>query len=153
MQLAYSDIPSSQIEETRKLPQITVYNDWHPGNILYRWPRIRGLIDFDSLVEAPRIVDFQNALTYILIGGSRPNPGLVTAFSRGYREILRLSPRERSLIYPVMLDRIAWLVDDIIGEVRKAGASTRDTLAIRLIRLFCWIGEHEGSVLRSVMTR
>ncbi len=152
MQMAYSDIPAAQIEEVRKLPKITVYNDWHPGNILYRWPRIRGMIDFDSLVEAPRIIDFQNALTYILIGKTKPNPSLLSAFSGGYNKVSPIFSDEVSLLCPAMLDRIVWLAADIIDEVRRVGASTREALAVRLIQLFCWMNENGGTVLRSLHT-
>jgi Ser/Thr protein kinase RdoA (MazF antagonist) len=144
MQLAYSDIPSSQIEETRKLPQITVYNDWHPANILYRWPRIRGLIDFDSLVEAPRIVDFQNALTWVLIGKSRPDPKLATAFSAGYRDVFPLSQLEVSLINDVMMDRVLWLIADIVDEMRVTGTSRRESLALILIKLSVWLYKQDS---------
>ena len=150
LQVAWSHIPPTQIEEARKLPRITVYNDWHSGNILYRWPRIRGLIDFDSLVEAPRIVDFQNALTWVLVGHVEPDPDLLSAFSGGYQEISPLSPHEVSLLYPVMLDRIAWLATDILEEMRRGGTSTRYDLAVCLIRLSIWITDYKDSALRGL---
>ena len=135
--LAISD---SEVEDVHRLQKITTYNDWHPWNIVNRFGAIHGLVDFDSVVEAPRIVDFQNALTYALIGKEfRPDQDVLTGFAKGYCAVLPLSSLERSLIFPVMLDRIAWLIGSILDEIRYKGTKGKEDLAIRLIELFSWL--------------
>ena len=150
---AYTAIPASEIAAVSTLARTTIYNDWHPWNIVNRSGKIHGLIDFDGVVEAPRIVDFQNALTYALASEEfRPRHELVSAFASGYCRVLPMSSTERGLIYPVMLDRIAWmvanLVEDVCGEARNQGEgiTIREGLAIRLIRLFVWLRNHRDRI-------
>src|SRR6185436_19885872 len=103
------------------------YNDWHRFNVIERRGKLVALIDYDSVVEAPRIVDVQNALTYVLLGTRAPDLRLAEAFLEGYAERIALSRRERSLLYPLLLDRMAALVADIVGEARDASTSARAT--------------------------
>ena len=121
------------------LPLQTIYNDWHPNNVLERGGKIVGLIDFDSLVEAPRIVDVQNALAYVLMNCATPDIATAEAFLGGYESSAALSSRERGLLWPVMMDRLLWLVIDVMREKESVGRSHREALAIRAIRLMDWI--------------
>lgn len=139
-------IPARQIEAVARLPIRTAYNDWHRYNRIARDGRVVGIIDFDSVTAAPRIVDFQNALGYVLIG---PGPledrdegeilDLAAAFARGYNSIAPLSSLEASLIQSVLVDRALWLVGDIASEVRQRGTSSRESLGCRLIDLTRWL--------------
>jgi Ser/Thr protein kinase RdoA (MazF antagonist) len=146
---AYMAILDPEIEDVRRLQRITVYNDWHPWNIIVnRSGTIHGLVDFDSVVEAPRIVDFQNALTYALIGKEfRPDHDVVAGFAKGYCDVLPLSSLERSLVFPVMLDRITWLIASILDEIREKGTKGKEDLAIRLIELFSWVRKRREQLL------
>jgi Ser/Thr protein kinase RdoA (MazF antagonist) len=138
---AYTAISEPEVEYVRKLETLTIYNDWHPWNIVNRSGVIHGLIDFNSVVEAPRIVDFQNALTWVLSSEKfRPNHEIVTGFTKGYCSVFPLSPLERALVYPVMLDAIGRMVaDNLIDETREKGQYQKDGIAIRLTRLFLWL--------------
>ena len=154
---AYNAISASDIAAVRKLARTTIYNDWHPWNIVNRFGKISGLIDFDGVVEAPRIVDFQNALTYALASEEfRPRHELVSELVSGYCRVLPLSSSERGLVYPVMLDRIAWmianLIEDVCGESRAQGegVTLREGLAIRLILLFIWLRDHRDRIARDL---
>jgi homoserine kinase type II len=138
-------LPAS-LATVAELPTITAYYDWHRFNIIDRGGALAGLIDYDSIVEAPRIVDVQSALTYVLLSKKTPDLRLASAFLEGYSEFVRLSRRETSLVYPVWLDRIAWLVADIVGEVRRAGTSTREPLGYALLGLFSWVTAHEAEI-------
>src|SRR6185436_11783318 len=104
------------------------YNDWHRFNVIERRGKLVALIDYDSVVEAPRIVDVQNALTYVLLGTRTPDLRLANALLEGYAERIPLSPSETSLLYPVWLDQMAWLVADIVADERNTRASTRADL-------------------------
>jgi Ser/Thr protein kinase RdoA (MazF antagonist) len=106
---------------------------------LERDGRIVGLIDFDSLVEAPRIVDVQNALAHLLMSSATPDLAIVREFLSGYESAAPLSSEERPLLWPVMLDRLLWLVSDIRRERERVGRSARDGLEARAIRLLDWI--------------
>ena len=144
-------IPSADIAKYADLQRITIYNDWHRHNMLTIGGRISGLIDFDAIIEAPRIVDVQNALTYILVSKNQPDRRLISAFCEAYREMAPLSQLEVSLIYPVMLDRIAWWTGDLIGQARREGAGPPETLLIRLIRLFSWLSQRHDRLTSDLM--
>jgi Ser/Thr protein kinase RdoA (MazF antagonist) len=61
---AYDDILAADKESIRRLPKIPIYDDWHGHNLLAVNGKVIGLVDFDSLVTAPGIVDVQNGLLY-----------------------------------------------------------------------------------------
>jgi len=47
-----------------------VHSDWHPGNMLFRGPRVVAVIDYDSARIQQRILDVANgALQFSIIGG------------------------------------------------------------------------------------
>lgn len=131
----YLTIADSEITAVESLPKQTIYNDWHRWNLVSERGRVTGLIDFDSLVEAPRIVDVQNALGYVLMSAIVPWGGVVPGFMRGYCEVAPLSREELRLLWPVMIDRLAWLLSDEIG-----GAN--DTRRIfRILRVLHWLSK------------
>jgi Ser/Thr protein kinase RdoA (MazF antagonist) len=137
----------------QRLPTITAYDDWHRHNVLERSGAITGLIDFDSIVEAPRIVDVQNALTYVLASTATPQWRLLAAFLDGYESVAPLTDDEPPLVYPVMLDRVAWLTADILDEICRTGRSTRESVAVALIRLFAWMRSHEREWIALMQAR
>jgi len=50
-------------------PQI-IHSDWHPGNMLFRGPRIVAVIDYDASRQLQRVQDLANgALQFSMIGG------------------------------------------------------------------------------------
>src|SRR5690606_15062778 len=125
---AYRQIPASQIEQVAGLRTITVYNDWHRYNRITQSGAITGIIDFDSVVAVPSFVDFQNALAHIVIGRVHPARQSFKAFFEGYRGVVNLAAVEIALIYPVMLDRLIWLIADVVDDGRRNGPSTREDL-------------------------
>ncbi len=51
-------------------PMQIVHADWHPGNMLFRGPRIVAVIDYDSARIQQRILDVANgALQFSILGG------------------------------------------------------------------------------------
>jgi len=51
-------------------PRQIIHSDWHPGNMLFRGPRVVAVIDYDSARLQPRIMDIANgALQFSLLGG------------------------------------------------------------------------------------
>jgi len=113
---AYSNIDVANREAIENLEKIPIYNDWHGNNILSIDKRIIGLIDFDSLTVAPRVVDIQNGLLYAAGTGDGINLSKLEAFIQGYCSILPLSEFELSLTYSVMIDRITFIISEILTE-------------------------------------
>lgn len=146
----YSDLPAAQINKVKELNKTVVYNDWHPHNMITRHGRIVGLIDYDSVVEAPTMVGFQNALTHILISKPTVDRDLALAFAAGYGRVLQLAPVEVSLIGPIMLDRVCRLIADVLDRVRRESSPLLQELAIRLIRLGAWLKENEELLTEDV---
>ncbi|MEX0774249.1 MAG: phosphotransferase [Phycisphaeraceae bacterium] len=51
-------------------PMQIVHSDWHPGNMLFRGPRVVAVIDYDSARIQQRILDAANgALQFSILGG------------------------------------------------------------------------------------
>jgi homoserine kinase type II len=51
-------------------PMQIVHSDWHPGNMLFRGPRVVAVIDYDAARIQQRIIDAANgALQFSIIGG------------------------------------------------------------------------------------
>ena len=51
-------------------PTQIVHSDWHPGNMLFRGPRVVAVIDYDAARIQQRIIDVANgALQFSILGG------------------------------------------------------------------------------------
>ena len=74
MQDAYCD--AAKRVETAGLsewPAQIVHGDWHPGNMLFRGPKVVAVIDYDAARIQQRILDVGNgALQFSILGGSEP---------------------------------------------------------------------------------
>lgn len=119
---AYSSISSykSIINGMQKIP---VHYDLHGGNILKLGNRIIGLIDFDALAVAPRIIDVQNALLHMSRTRREISLSQSKAFIEGYVSIWSLSPDELDAIYPLMIERLFASIAQVIKT--KCTESTR----------------------------
>ena len=124
------------------LPTTPVYYDWHSKNIITRWGATAGLIDYDSLGVAPRIVDFQNALTYVLIARASLAPELARAFARAYRSVFPLGAAELTLVYPVLVDRATWLLTNLLKTLAINHSRGLEERARRLLDLLVWLEDN-----------
>ena len=136
---AIDKIPCSDKVTTKSLVSMPIYDDWHGHNIVSAKGKIVGLIEFDSLVTAPRIVDIQNAL--LDVAGTKQGVDIrqLPAFIQGYTAVLPLSKLELSLVYSLMIDRITAIISDILSEKKAKGSRHRDGVLIFLITLLNWI--------------
>lgn len=51
-------------------PMQIVHSDWHPGNMLFRGPKVVAVIDYDSARHQQRVTDIANgALQFSILGG------------------------------------------------------------------------------------
>jgi Ser/Thr protein kinase RdoA (MazF antagonist) len=119
----YVDIPDAVVSRVAGLRRQTVYNDWHRGNLLEIEGSIRGLIDFDSVLEAPEIVDFQNGLSNLLMALPDPHEEAIGRYRRGYQDGAESYDLPIELLWPVMRDRLLWLVGRRAGKSSKREAN------------------------------
>ena len=71
LQTSYSDA-AIQINEMglSDWPMQVVHSDWHPGNMLFRGPRVVAVIDYDAARIQQRVIDVANgALQFAILGG------------------------------------------------------------------------------------
>jgi len=143
---------ATDIEAVGALPTTSVYYDWHSKNIITRWGATAGLIDYDSLGVAPRIVDFQNALSYVLIARASLAPELARAFAGAYQRIVPLGAAELALVYPVMVDRATWLLTNLLETLAIKRSRGLEERARRLIGLLVWLEDNREFMTSLIAT-
>lgn len=149
---AYRKIPDSHVVAVGELSCLASYGDWHRYNRVVRAGRIQGLIDFDSVMWAPRVVDFQGALSYVMMSTPEPSVPLIRAFAEGYGNVWPLTPADADLVPSLMLDRLLWLLADIVEDVQVQGPGFRDDLGTQLIGCARWLtanGDHFAEAVRA----
>lgn len=95
----------------KKLPKIAIHNDVNDYNVLVenfsdQTAVVSGLIDFGDMLRAPRICDLAIAGAYIVLDQPKPLQALA-ALVAGYHRENPLSEQELSLLYPLVLTRLA----------------------------------------------
>jgi homoserine kinase type II len=61
----------SEEEGLKDWPIQIIHTDWHPGNMLFRGPRVVAVIDYDTSRLLQRIIDVANgALQFSILGGN-----------------------------------------------------------------------------------
>jgi 4-aminobutyrate aminotransferase-like enzyme/Ser/Thr protein kinase RdoA (MazF antagonist) len=93
------------------LPPVPIHNDINDYNILValdadRLPRISGLIDFGDMVATPAICELAIAGAYAVLDQEKPLEALA-ALVAGYHAAHPLSGEELTLIWPLLLTRLA----------------------------------------------
>jgi Ser/Thr protein kinase RdoA (MazF antagonist) len=136
---AYNSIPTADKEGLKHLEKIPIYNDWHGNNILSINGEIIGLIDFDSLTVAPRIVDVQNGLLYSAGSQAGIDIPRMQAFMQGYSSVWPLSQAELALTRSLMIDRVTSLISNILAERKTKNNRSKDDVLIFLIQVVNWI--------------
>jgi len=112
-------------------PMQIVHSDWHPGNMLFRGPRVVAVIDYDAARIQQRVIDAANgALQFSIIGGG-DNPAQwpdyidesrYKRFLRAYDEINVLSRAELRTIPWLMIEA---LVAESVIPVAATGSFAR----------------------------
>lgn len=122
---AYSQA-SLQVEQLgfSEWPQQIVHSDWHPGNMLYRGPRVVAVIDYDAARINQRIVDVANgALQFSITGGGDDcskwpdylDESRFKRFLRGYDSTYRSTPEQMLSVAEVKA--VPWLmIEALIAE-------------------------------------
>lgn len=115
----YKKITQIQRQIAEKIPIIPAYIDWHGNNIIQNHGKIVGIIDFDSLTIAPRILDLQNALFQFFdpLRGILNSKG--NAFLKGYNSMLKLSSNEIEVAYFLLIERLIWWIKYLLEDSPK----------------------------------
>ena len=93
------------------LPTTALHNDINDHNILIDFHppagfRVTGIVDFGDMINAPFVCDLSIAAAYAVFGQPRPFDALC-ALVRGYHSVRALSDLELSLVFPLLLTRLA----------------------------------------------
>jgi len=134
-------------------PKQIVHSDWHPGNMLFRGPRVVAVIDYDAARVQQRVLDVANgALQFSIIGGGE-DPGTwpdyvdesrFKRFLRGYDGVpdAMLSRAELKVIPPLMVEA---LIAEAVIPIAATGSFARmkglDFLKM-VDRKVRWLQEH-----------
>jgi homoserine kinase type II len=92
-----------------------IHSDWHPGNMLFRGPRVVAVIDYDSARLQQRVIDVANgALQFSILGGGEDasawpeymDESRFKQFLRGYHELNQLDPAEVLAVPWLMIEAL-----------------------------------------------
>jgi len=98
-------------------PMQVCHSDWHPGNLLFRGPRVVAVIDYDAARLQQRVLDVANgALQFSIIGGGDdpadwpeyPDESRFKRFIRGYDSVPEavLSRAELAVMPHLMIEAL-----------------------------------------------
>lgn len=149
---AYNRITVADRDAIEGLEKIPVYNDWHGNNILSKAGKIVGLVDFDSLTVAPRIVDIQNSLLYAAGSNEGIDLPRLLAFIQGYGSVLPLSELEVSLIPALLIDRVTSIIADLLAQRSRTNDRSRDEVLSFLIKALNWVITHTEAFIDCLYT-
>lgn len=95
--------------------QTVIHGDWHPGNLLFRGPKVAVVLDFDAAKAAPAVIDLANGMLQFSIIRGRGDPSEWPAFfdeSRmrrffmGYVSRADLSPEQVACLPHLMVESL-----------------------------------------------
>jgi Ser/Thr protein kinase RdoA (MazF antagonist) len=91
------------------LPKQLIHRDPNPANFLFQDGQLTGILDFEMVVNGPRIFDLCYCGTSLLVSAYPDNdkmqlwPGLFRGLSKGYQETFPLKPVEKSSLYAILV--------------------------------------------------
>lgn len=136
---ALSNIPDRDMKSVSDLPKIPSYRDWHGYNILVRANQVSGLIDFDSLVESPRLKDFQCALICVASSKKGIEFNKMKTFIQSYFSVLPIDQPELMFTYSVAIDRLANFIAELLIDRRINKNLSKDQNIISAILTINWL--------------
>jgi Ser/Thr protein kinase RdoA (MazF antagonist) len=142
-------------------PRQIVHSDWHPGNMLFRGPRVVAVIDYDAARIQQRILDAANgALQFsILGGGDDPSKwpdhidlSRYKRFLRGYDSVPDgvLSRAELSVVPWLMIEA---LIAEAVIPIAATGSFARmEGVGFMLMvrRKVRWLQKHAEDLVAAV---
>lgn len=112
----------SFLEEYRRLPQIVIHGDYHPGNLKYSAGKVVAMLDFELANTDARLIDVAFALRYFCIVRDAFDGKLAEDFLGSYESALAETPgigpltsRERDFLPGMIrlsnLHMIYWIIE------------------------------------------
>lgn len=83
-----------------KLP---IHYDFHKGNILFKGDRVVGILDFERMLYAPRILDIAQLIKCTYASGKKRFMERVNLIVKEYKKINSLTKKEEELILPILV--------------------------------------------------
>lgn len=142
-------------------PKQIVHGDWHPGNMLFRGPRVVAVIDYDGARIQQRVIDVANGALQFSITGKGDDPALWPEHldEARYRGFLDGYDRVPDCVLSrAELDAVPWLmIEALIAEsiipIAATGSFARMEgvgFLLMVERKVRWLQEH-GERLAAVL--
>ncbi|MEM8737183.1 MAG: phosphotransferase [Planctomycetota bacterium] len=142
-------------------PQGIAHADWHPGNMLYRGPRVVAVIDYDAARMQQRIIDVANgALQFSIVGGGDDpsewpdyvDESRLKRFIRGYDSVpdAVLSRAELRVLPFLMIE--ALIAESVIpiGATGMFGRMLGGTFLPMVERKVRWLQKHAEKLVATL---
>lgn len=138
-------------------PMQIVHSDWHPGNMLFRGPRVVAVIDYDAARFQQRVIDAANgALQFSIIGGGDDpaqwpdyiDESRFKRFLRAYDDINVLSRAELRTIPWLMIE--ALIAESVIPVAATGSFARMEGIGFLLMveRKVRWLQAHADHLAR-----
>lgn len=139
-------LPSHWGRAYYSLPQTTCHSDMQGKNILIDQEKtINGLIDFGSIRTRPRICDVTYALKGIASELGYLNENIIQTFLSEIDEYEKITPIEKVLMYPFMIQDIAL---ELWWYISQASCGFHTERHLRMIheriKLANWLSQNQG---------
>lgn len=86
-----------------KINELPIHYDFHKNNILFKNKKVAGIIDFERIFYAPRILDIAHLIKCSYKSGKRVFMKRVRFILKEYNKVNPLTKKEEDLILPMLL--------------------------------------------------
>jgi len=142
-------------------PMQIVHSDWHPGNMLFRGPRVVAVIDYDTARIHQRVIDIANgALQFSILGGGDDPLAWPDGIdlARFKRFLLGYDAVPENMLTRAELEVAPWLMmQALIAEsvipIAKTGMFARmgGAVFLEMVRRKCvWLIKHADQLVKIV---
>lgn len=142
-------------------PKQVTHSDWHPGNMLFRGPRVVAVIDYDAARLSPRVIDTANgALQFSILGGGEdptqwPSDLDLSRFKRFLRAYdsvpdAMLTKAELRIIPSLMIEA---LIAESVIPIAATGFFSRmngGPFLDMVVRKVTWLRENAAKLIAAV---
>lgn len=144
-----------------KWPVQLTHGDWHPGNLLFDGAKIVGLIDFDSVRPAPRVIDAAyGALQFSLVrNDSKPSDwpahadaDRMGAFLRGYDTdaSAMISREEGSALAWLMIEALIAEASGPLASAGEFGGIDGLSMLVMIEKKSAWLRDKQAEIAAMV---
>lgn len=83
--------------------KLYLHGDFDPSNVLFKYGKLKAIIDFDETSYGPRIFDIAGSIRDLCYTGGKFDIQKSRIFIKEYEKINRLSKKEKNVIIPIIL--------------------------------------------------